>query len=72
VDRCVFCDKLIRLSSEIIKENRVLYVTKEKIDEKKPGAVNIYLPLLNGDTAYLNCAEYSEIIEYQKNMTEKS
>jgi CRISPR-associated protein Csm1 len=59
---CDFCSKLIRISSELVKEKRVLYVTQEKTE----GAINLDLPLLNGETAYLNCAGYQDIINIQK------
>lgn len=59
---CDFCNKLVNISNELIMENRLLYVTTQKIEN----AINLDLPLLNGDTAYLNCAEYSRILGIQK------
>jgi len=61
-DICDFCNKLRRISSELIKENRVLCVTYEKIEN----AINLDMPLQSGRTAYLNCVGYDEVISLQK------
>ena len=63
---CVLCDSLINISSDLVKADKLLLITKHRI----PGNVNVKLPSLDGNSVFLNSVPPNEVLEIQKNSPE--
>lgn len=63
---CVLCDSLINVSSDLVKPDKLLLITKHQM----PGNVNVKLPSLDGKSFYLNPVPHEEVLEIQKNNPE--
>lgn len=63
---CVLCDSLIDISSDLVKEDKLLLITKDKM----PDNVNVQLPTLDGKSFFLNPISYEKVLDTQKNTPE--